>query len=74
MSELQEQELPNTELSRSNLIGLGAVIGALAGAGAGYVLSQRLKEEENLQLTARDGLTIGGALLALFKQIANLGK
>lgn len=74
MNDIQEQELPTTNLSGTKLIGLGALLGALAGAGAGYVLSQRMQEEENLQITARDGLTIGGALLALFKQIANLGK
>lgn len=53
---------------------LGAILGALTGAGAGYLLSKRIEEGEELQLTAGDGVKIGGSVIALLKQIANLGK
>ena len=53
---------------------LGAIIGAITGAGAGYLLSRRIEEGEDLQLTAGDGIKIGGSIVALLRQISSLGK
>jgi hypothetical protein len=52
---------------------LGAIIGAITGAGAGYLLSRRIEEGEELQLTAGDGIKIGGSIIALLRQISSLG-
>ena len=53
---------------------LGAVLGAITGAGAGYLLTKRIEEGENLQLTAGDGIKIGGSIIAFLRQISTLGQ
>ena len=52
---------------------LGAVLGAITGAGAGYLLSQRIDEGEEIQLTAGDGIKIGGSIISFLRQISSLG-
>lgn len=74
MTEMEEKKQQESGSNQSNFIFLGAVIGALAGAGAGFMLSQQLEEGQDIQLSAKDGLKIGGSMLALFKQISSLGK
>ncbi len=53
---------------------LGAILGAITGAGAGYLLSQRIQEGEELQLTAGDGIKLGGSIITLLRQVSSLGK
>ena len=53
---------------------VGAILGAITGAGAGYMLSKRIDEGEGIQLTAGDGIKVGTSLIALFRQISNLGQ
>ena len=53
---------------------LGAVLGAITGAGAGYVLSKRIEEGEEITLTPGDGIKVGSSLVALFRQISSLGQ
>jgi hypothetical protein len=53
---------------------LGAIIGAITGAGAGYLLVKRIEEGEDIQLTAGDGIKIGGSIVAFMRQISTLGK
>jgi hypothetical protein len=53
---------------------LGAVLGAITGAGAGYLLSQRLAEGEEIQLSAGDGIKLGGSIITFLRQVSNLGK
>lgn len=52
---------------------LGAVLGAITGAGAGFLLAQRIEEGEEIQLTAGDGIKIGGSIITFLRQISNLG-
>jgi len=52
---------------------LGAVLGAITGAGAGYLLAQRIEEGEEIQLTAGDGIKLGGSIITFLRQISNLG-
>ena len=52
---------------------LGAILGALTGAGAGYVLSKRIEEGEEIQFTTGDGIKIGGSIVAFLRQISNIG-
>ena len=52
---------------------LGAILGAVTGAGAGYLLSKRIDEGEEIQLTAGDGIKIGGSIIAFLRQISSLG-
>lgn len=53
---------------------LGALLGAITGASAGYLLTKRIAEGEELQLTAGDGIKIGGSIVAFLRQISTLGK
>lgn len=52
---------------------LGAVFGAITGAGAGFLLAQRMEEGEEIQLTAGDGIKIGGSIITFLRQVSNLG-
>lgn len=52
---------------------LGAILGAVTGAGAGYLLKKRIEEGEDLQLTAGDGIKLGGSIIAFLRQISTLG-
>jgi len=52
---------------------LGAVLGAITGAGAGYLLTKRIEEGEEFQLSAGDGIKIGGSIVAFLRQMSTLG-
>lgn len=68
-------ENQDQEKQSSNLIYiiLGAVLGAITGAGAGYLLNKRIEEGEEIQLTAGDGIKIGGSIITFLRQVSNLG-
>lgn len=53
---------------------LGALLGAITGAGAGYLLTKRIQEGEEIQLSAGDGIKIGGSIITFLRQISTLGK
>ena len=53
---------------------LGAIVGAITGASAGYMLTKRIEEGDELQLTAGDGIKIGGSIITFLRQISTLGK
>ncbi len=53
---------------------LGAILGAVTGAGAGYLLTKRIEEGETVQLTAGDGIKIGGSIIAFLRQVSSLGQ
>ncbi|MCK5795407.1 MAG: hypothetical protein KAH12_11910 [Anaerolineales bacterium] len=52
---------------------LGSVLGAITGAGAGFLLAKRIEEGEEIQLTAGDGIKIGGSIITFLRQVSNLG-
>ncbi len=52
---------------------LGAILGAITGAGAGFLLTKRIEEGEEIQLTAGDGIKIGGSIITFLRQISSLG-
>ena len=53
---------------------LGAILGAVTGAGAGYLLTKRIEEGDKVQLTAGDGIKIGGSIIAFLRQVSSLGQ
>lgn len=53
---------------------LGAIIGAITGASAGYLLVKRVEEGDEFQLTAGDGIKLGGTIVAFLRQVSTLGK
>ena len=53
---------------------IGAVLGAVLGAGAAYLLVQRAEGEDGkVNVSAGDGLKIGATVIALLRQVAALG-
>jgi hypothetical protein len=69
-AENQDQENGSNYLP---FIILGAVLGAITGAGAGYLLNKRIEEGEEIQLTAGDGIKLGGSIITFLRQVSNLG-
>lgn len=69
-----DKELQIQDTDDSRIILIGALLGAVTGAGAGFLLAKRLEEEEDLRFTTRDGLKLGGAVFALLRQVSRFGK
>jgi hypothetical protein len=54
---------------------IGAVVGALTGLGAAYLLMRRADQEgKPLAITSGQGLKLGMMLTSLLRQIMSLGK
>lgn len=68
-----DKELQIRETDEKKVILIGALVGALTGAGAGFLLARRLEEEQDLRFTTRDGLKLGGAIFAILRQISKFG-
>ncbi|MBS1250429.1 MAG: hypothetical protein MAG431_02023 [Chloroflexi bacterium] len=58
---------------KTKIILMGTIIGALAGAGAAYLLSQNLEEEE-FSLAPTDGVKLGVAAFSFLRKMTDLGK
>ncbi len=70
----ENKEIQIRETNQTRIILLGALIGALTGAGAGFMLTSRLEEEDVIRFSARDGLKLGGSILSLMRQVSQIGK
>ena len=67
-------EPQNTNWKTQTLVA-GAVLGALVGLSAAYLLSQRVeKEGEALEMSAGEGVKLGLLVLGLLREITNLGE
>jgi hypothetical protein len=71
-------EIVDTEQGAGNwkmkVMVIGAVLGAVLGAGAAYLLVQRAEGEDGkVNVSAGDGLKIGATVIALLRQVAALG-
>ena len=72
MSENTELEIVESNNFKTRIMLLGAIIGALTGIGAAYLLLQKA-DEEGLDLTPGEGVKLGISVFTLFRQIVNLG-
>jgi len=60
---------------KSKTLLLGAVVGALVGAGAAYLIIQRSEREDGeIRLTAGEGVKLGLLVFGLLRQVAQLGE
>ncbi len=70
------QNLPATPYDpawKTRALALGALIGALTGLGAAYLLVQRAEAEQRPpQLGAKQGVKLGLLLLGLLRQVGQL--
>jgi hypothetical protein len=73
MSESNDIETTSTTW-KSKTILTGIIIGALAGAGAAYLLIQRAdREQSTVHVGTGEGIKLGMLLLGTLRQIAQLG-
>ena len=73
MTEPTELEIVPTHQFKQRLLIFGALVGALTGLGAAYLLAQRLDEDENLQLTPGEGVKLGVTIFAFLRQLTQIG-
>ncbi len=64
----------NSSKRNINTLIIGAVVGALTGVGAAYLLLQRANRNENeVSVTTGEGLRLGLLILGLLRSISALG-
>ena len=73
-ADISSEEPLSNSINYNLYVILGAVIGAITGAGAGYLIVKRIEEGEDFQLTAGDGIKLGGSIIAFLRQVSSLGK
>lgn len=74
MSEIVDSD-PGADNWKIKIMVVGAVLGAMLGAGAALLLIQRAEGEEGkLSVSAGDGLKISATVVALLRQVAALGE
>lgn len=71
MSTTQPASTPNSE-NRAKILLIGALVGALTGLGAAYLLIQRA-DEEGITLTPGEGIKLGVTVFSFLRQITQLG-
>jgi hypothetical protein len=70
-----EETVESGENWKAKTLMIGAVLGALTGLGAAYMLVQRAENEQtHPQLSAGEGVKIGLLLLGVLRQFAQLGE
>jgi hypothetical protein len=69
---IQEQTTDNW---KTKTLLAGAVIGAVAGAGAAYLLIQRaVRDQKTVSVSAGEGVRLGLLVFGLLRQVALLGE
>ena len=69
---MSENELTIQENQRGKILALGTLIGALVGLGAAYLILQRVDEDGNLSIGAKEGVKLGVSVFSFFRQITQL--
>jgi drug/metabolite transporter (DMT)-like permease len=61
--------------NQTQVLAISAVIGAILGVAAGFVLLKRVEDqEERPALTAGESVSLGLLLLGVFRQLSRLGE
>ena len=66
------QQTPIDNNSKTKILIIGAIIGALTGLGTAYLLVQRADEEEGLKMSAGDGAKLGVSVFSFLRQISQM--
>ena len=70
---MTNEELVTVDKSwKTKTLVVGAVLGALTGVGAAYLLI-RQADEDGVQFSSKEGVKLGITLLGLLRQITQLG-
>jgi len=71
---MEQEEFYEEENWKPKLLLVGAVIGALAGLGAAYLMAQRAeKQGSKPKLSSKEGISLGLLVLGLLRQVSVLG-
>lgn len=73
MSE-QEYEIVESENWQPRVLMVGAVLGALVGMGAAYLLIKSNEREGPPQISAGEGVKLGVLVLGLLRSVSSLGE
>ena len=66
-------EIEKVDNAKSNILVIGALIGALTGVGTAYLLTKNAeKEGEDLAISTGQGLKLGLLILGMLRQILQL--
>ena len=66
-------EIEKVDNAKSNILVIGALIGALTGVGTAYLLTKNAeKEGEDLAISTGQGLKLGLRILGMLRQILQL--
>ncbi len=66
--------MKNMDSWKTKTLIFGAILGAVAGAVAAYIFAQKSDQmEDRPRLTAGDGVKVGLGVLAVLRQIAEMG-
>ena len=69
-----DYEIAEIENWQPRVLAVGAVLGALVGLGAAYLLINVNKEEGPPKISAGEGVKLGVLVLGLLRSVANLGE
>jgi len=58
---------------KTKILVIGAIIGAVTGLGAAYLLIQQADEEESLQISPGEGVKLGVSVFSFLRQVTQLG-
>ena len=58
---------------RTRILLIGAIVGALTGLGAAYLLLQRAEKDGELQISAGEGVKLGLSVFGFLRQVTQLG-
>jgi hypothetical protein len=71
----ENYELESIENNRrTRILVIGALIGALTGLGAAYLLLQRGEKEGQLDISAGEGVKLGLSVFGFLRQVTQLGQ
>lgn len=65
--------MPTNE-SKSRVLAISAIVGAVLGLAAGMVLLKRVEDKDRPALTAGEGVSLGLLILGVFRQLSKLGE
>jgi hypothetical protein len=70
---MSENKIISSENRPTKILAFGAIIGALVGIGAAYLILQRVDDDGKLQLGTKEGVKLGISIFSFFRQITQLG-
>lgn len=71
---MSENDLTINQNQNGRILMMGALIGALVGLSAAYLILQRVDEEGTVRLGPKEGVKLGVSVFSFFRQLTQLGE